>query len=48
VISLAIGHTWDLMWLPYVVALAITAVKLTSIVRALGILNGTRAAEPRA
>lgn len=47
VISLVIGHNWDLMWLPYLVALSITAVKLVSIVRVLGILNGTTAAEPR-
>ena len=47
VVSLVIGHTFGLMWLPYLVALGITAVKLASIVRLLGILNGTRAAEPR-
>lgn len=46
VVSLVLGHQYDVMWLAYLVALAITVVKLASVVRLVRILGSRHAEVP--
>jgi CDP-diacylglycerol--glycerol-3-phosphate 3-phosphatidyltransferase len=48
VVSLIIGHSFSLMWLPYVVAAAAVVVKVASLSRLIAILRGRRTAIPAA
>lgn len=48
VVSLVIGHTYGVMWLAYLLALAIVVAKAASLIRLLRILSGRQVAAPAA